>query len=216
MGDDVSPYPARITVLAGVNGSGKSSIMGELLLRNNAFYFNPDTFARQLMKLDKRIDLAEANSRAWHYGKDKLIESIANKSDFAFETTLGAGTIPNLLRGASVAGLRVTMWYCGLKSPELNIRRVAARVSRGGHDIPEEKIRERWQGSRENLVNLIPFLEELKVYDNSTEASEATGFAPAPELLLHFKNRAILYRNPDIPDWAKPIIAKAMLTAGEI
>ena len=115
-----------------------------------------------------------------------------------------------------MAGLRVTLWYCGLENPELNIRRVAARVSKGGHDIPEAKIRARGQSSRANLVNLIPFLEELKVWDNSTEAGETTGFAPAPVLLLHFKNRAVLYRNPSIPDWAKPIVAKAMLTAGEI
>lgn len=203
--------PGRITVLAGVNGSGKSSLMGALLLRKRVNYFNPDVFARQLMVLDPRLGLAEANSAAWNYGREQLEAAIAKNAYYAFETTLGAKTIPLLLRQAAQSGLDVVMWYCGLESAELNIRRVAARVAKGGHDIPEEKIRSRWNTSRQNLIDLLPFLSELKVFDNSAEATEATGFSPAPVLLLHVKAGRIVFRIPDPPEWAKPAIAAAIL-----
>ncbi len=208
--------PTRITVLAGVNGSGKSSLMGELLLEKGVNYFNPDVFTRQLNKLDPSLSLEEANGAAWNFGKEQLEAAIAKKTTYAFETTLGANTIPRLLSEAAMAGLEVVMWYCGLESPELNLRRVAARVAKGGHDIPEEKIRARWNSSRENLIRLLPLLAEVKVFDNSVEASEETGFAPSPVLLLHIKGGRILYRVTEPPEWAKSIIVAALVNAREI
>ena len=50
----------------------------------------------------------------------------------------------------------VAIWFCGLHSVELHMQRVAARVSRGGHDIPADKIRARYDSSRENLLALLP------------------------------------------------------------
>jgi len=207
---------ARITVLAGVNGSGKSSLMGELLIDRGANYFNPDACARQLRKLDSSLSLDDANSAAWKMGRDQLVKAITTKASYAFETTLGANTMPRLLKEASQNGLEVVMWYCGLESLELNIKRVAIRVAGGGHDIPESKIRERWDSCRENLVTLLPFLAELKLYDNSAEATEETGFAPSPILLLHVKRGKIISHIKTVPDWAKPIIMAAMLNAGLI
>lgn len=211
------PAPtARITVVAGVNGSGKSSLMGALLLDKGVNYFNPDIFSRQLRKLDPDLTVAEANSMAWIFGKEQLEAAIAGKMDYVFETTLGATTIPRLLKEAAQAGLEVVVWYCGLESPELNFRRVAARVAKGGHDIPRDKILARWVSSRENLIRLLPFLSELKVFDNSVEASAATGFAPSPLLLLHLKAGKILHRSPAPPDWAKPIVVAALVNAREV
>ena len=205
--------PARITVLAGVNGSGKSSLMGEHLLAKGVNYFNPDVCTRQLMKLDPRMTLEEANSAAWKMGRDQLIKAISTKASYAFETTLGASTMPRLLKEASQAGLEVAMWYCGLESPELNMQRVASRVAKGGHDIPENKIRARWDSSRENLIRLLPFLTELKLFDNSAEATEETGFAPSPIMLLHIQRGKLIYQIKKVPDWAKPIILAAMVNA---
>lgn len=208
--------PARITVLAGVNGSGKSSLMGELLLEKGVNSFNPDVFTRQLLKLDPSLGHEQANSLAWTFGKERLEAAIAKRASYAFETTLGANTIPRLLKEVAQAGLEVVLWYCGLESPELNLRRVAIRASKGGHDIPEEKIRARWVSSRENLIRLLPFLAEVKVFDNSVEATEATGFAPSPVLLFHLKAGRILHRAPEPPEWVKPIILAALVNAGEI
>jgi predicted ABC-type ATPase len=128
-----------------------------------------------------------------------------------FETTLGANTIPRLLAHAARQGMAVKMFFVGLASVEHHLRRVAARVADGGHDIPEAKVRQRWENSRLNLLGLLPHLAELMVWDNSAEADLSTG-APAPVLLLHVRaGKIVAPKNLSAtPDWAKPIVAAAL------
>src|SRR5207237_6612108 len=102
------------------------------------------------------VTSTEANSAAWHQGKRLLERAIAEGVDFAFETTLGGHTIPALLWKALAAGIEVRLWYVGLRSPELHIARVRARVARGGHDSPEDRIRERYDQRRRDLIELMP------------------------------------------------------------
>ena len=205
----------RIYVLAGVNGAGKSSVGGAVFLD----YYNPDEAARELRDAHPDLTLAEANALAWQKGREMLERAIRERSDFVFETTLGGNTIPRLLGQAAESGIEVSIWYVGLKSPELHIERVAARVRRGGHFIPEETIRLRFERSRLNLIHLLPYLTDLRVYDNSDPADPETGNAPAPRLVLHLKKGTILVPRPEdlpkTPEWAKPIVAAALgLTSG--
>jgi predicted ABC-type ATPase len=204
----------RIYVLAGVNGAGKSSIAGAAFDAGGGEYFNPDTAARRIRKADPSLGQVEANSAAWHLGKRLLQRAIAERLDFAFETTLGGRTITALLGRAASDGFEVRIWYVGLSRPELHIARVRARVARGGHDIPEARIRERYDASRLNLIRLLPRLGELWVYDNSEDADPGAGMAPEPRLVLHRRRGAIL-RPRDLrltPGWAKAIVAAAMRT----
>lgn len=66
------------------------------------------------------------------------------------------------------------------------------RVKKGGHDIPEADIRRRYEHSRLNLIDLLPFLAALRVYDNSADADPAKGRAPEPVLALHMERGRIL------------------------
>ena len=200
----------EILVLAGTNGAGKSTVAGEALRRGGANYLNPDEITRQLLAANPALPEAEANALAWTEGKRRLELAIATRSNFAFETTLGGNTIPALLHKACDAGIPVRMWYCALASVELHIARVRARVKKGGHDIPIEKIRQRYDDSREHLVDLMPKLAELYVYDNSADAT--AGAAPSPMLVLHMLNRRIIRSAPieATPDWAKPIVMTAL------
>lgn len=158
------------------------------------------------------LEQAEANGAAWHQGRRLLERAIAERLDFAFETTLGGSTLTRLLAAAADRGAEVHVLYIGLSSPELHLSRVRARVRAGGHGIPEEHIRRRYEHSRLNLIHLLPKLASLRVYDNSTEADPAKGRVPEPVLVLHLEKGKI--RNPDdlsrSPDWAKPIVAVAL------
>ena len=206
---EAAPGPrGTITVLAGINGAGKSSVAGAYIRQAGGDYYNPDEFTRSLLHQDPGLDPAEANSLAWTRGKELLERTIAEGGDFVFETTLGANTIPRLLAGAAREGMAVKMFFVGLASVEHHLRRVAARVAEGGHDIPEARIRERWQNSRFNLLHLLPHLAELMVWDNSAEAKNT----PAPVLLLHLKGvKIIAPKNlAATPEWAKPIVAAAL------
>ncbi len=201
-----------IYVLAGVNGTGKSSIGEGIFNGEGSVVFNPDTIAAKIRALHPDISLTLANAHAWQIGKSLLEQAIEERKDYRFETTLGGRTIAQLLQQAACGGHRLHLWFCGLESPELHLQRVRARVARGGHDIPEAKIRERWTGSRENLIRLLPHIHHLRVYDNSVEADPAQGVPPRPVLLLEMKQRRItapadLFR---APDWAQPIVAAAI------
>ena len=201
-----------IHVLAGVNGAGKSSIGESEFNRKGSPVFNPDAIARQIRTLHPDIDLTLANAHAWQIGKSLLEQAIAEGRDYRFETTLGGRTIAQLLERAAQSGHRLHVWFCGLASAELHLRRVRSRVAHGGHDIPEQKIRERWTGSRENLIRLLPLIDHLRLYDNSHEADPAEGRQPQPVLLLEMKRRKIT-APADLsgaPDWAQPIIAAAI------
>lgn len=203
---------ATILVLAGVNGAGKSSIGGEFAQMPGTFFYNPDTIAARIRGLHPDISATLANAHAWQIGKSLLEGAIDAGRDYRFETTLGGRTITELLVKASRAGHRVHVWFCGLASPELHIERVRRRVACGGHDIPQEKIHERWRNSRENLIRLLPHIHHLRVYDNSHEADPAAGERPQPVLLLETRD-GLITAPEDLsgaPEWAQPIIGAAL------
>lgn len=202
----------RIHVLAGVNGAGKSSIGGATVRHFGGEYFNPDEAAHAFRKKDPTLTQVAANGAAWRQGVRLLKRAIEARLDFTFETTLGGNTITGLLANAAEHGIELHVWYVGLSSPELDIKRVQARVSRGGHDIPEHDIYRRYEHSRLNLIALLPHLTALHVYDNSADADPAAGRTPKPVPVLHMERGRIL-GPPDLastPNWAKPIVAAAL------
>jgi predicted ABC-type ATPase len=206
--------PAQIFVLAGVNGAGKSSIGGEMLRKMGVANHNPDAHARRIRELAPNVGIDQANAQAWTFGRNALESAIRAGSNFAFETTLGGSSITETLIAGAKAGAQVHVWYVGLSTPELHIRRVKARVRQGGHDIPEDMIRARFDSSRANLIRLIPHLQFLRVFDNSAEAQLETGRQPAPLLLLQMtrsngKAQAQVFNAGQMPQWAKPIVTAA-------
>jgi predicted ABC-type ATPase len=202
-------------VLAGTNGAGKSSLGGAMFRESGADYFNPDEAALRLRSANPGMAQEEANSAAWRQGKRLLERAISERLNFAFETTLGGHTIAGLLRQALSEKIEVRIWYVGLATPELHIARVRSRVAAGGHDIPEARIRERYEKSVLNLVDLMPKLTELRVYDNSEEGDPRRGLAPRPRLLLHMNHGKIVdsCELTRTPEWAKPILVTAMKLA---
>jgi len=203
-----------IFVLAGVNGAGKSSVGGHLLTDFDLTWYNPDSFARELIQ-SSGVTQEEANSQAWEYGRAQLENAIHKKLNFAFETTLGANTIPNMLLEATKTH-NVIVWFCGLCSLEQHISRVEKRVANGGHPIPEKKIHERWVNSRINLIKLMPHLTYIQVFDNSQEVADHEDI-PAPALILEMHDGKLLFPPMqdtktllNTPDWAKPILQAAI------
>jgi predicted ABC-type ATPase len=183
-----------------------------MFLAKGVEYFNPDTAAREIASRNPGISQVEANSAAWQEGKRLLERAIAEKLDFAFETTLGGRTIAGLLEKALAEEMEVRISYVGLASVELHIARVKSRVEQGGHAIPDERIRERYVQSRLNVIRLLPKLSELLLYDNSVEADPSAGETPQPKLLLHMvRGKMIRSCDPfEVPEWAKPIVAAAI------
>ena len=201
-------------VLAGVNGAGKSSIGGHLLTRAGLTWFNPDAFARELIDTTG-CDQESASAHAWAEGVRRLDDAGAKGQSYAFETTLGGRTIAAKIQAAARTH-DVIIWFCGLDSPEHHLRRVQARVSQGGHDIPEAKIRARYPQALRNLIALMPHLAHLGVYDNSTEAAIGRPI-PDPRLVLELAAGRLVSPAADdraaleqTPNWAKALVEAAL------
>ena len=203
---------SQIYVLAGVNGAGKSSVGGAMFAKVGQEFFNPDVVAREARQESPEISQEEANAKAWEEGRRLLEMSLIERRDFAFETTLGGNTMTELLEKAATAGIDVHIWYVGLETVELHIERVRVRVAHGGHDIPEMKIRQRYDRSRLNLLRLLPRLTELRLFDNTAESDALMHRWPEPKLLLQWHRGRIVrkYKLRHMPEWAKPILQAAI------
>lgn len=205
----------ELLVLAGVNGAGKSSVAGAYVRASGGSYFNPDEATQQIRTANPGMTEADANALAWQQNVAQLKDAIANRTDYAFETTLGGNTILDIILRAAGAGFTVRIWYLGLAGIELHLTRIAARVAAGGHAIPPEKVRARYRTSLVNLIGMMPDVAELVVYDNSADADPRTGRSPQPRRVLHLERGAGV-RFPlsaedaaQTPEWAKPLVAAA-------
>lgn len=150
----------EITVFAGPNGSGKSTIT-ELLRPLHVTYINADDIKRILDCSD--LEAAEiAQSQ-----REKCIEK---KQDFCFETVLSTDRNLRLLKRAKDEGFFIRCYYILTADPQINIARVASRVSAGGHGVPEDKIISRYDKALDLVRRLIPICDVCHIYDNSENA----------------------------------------------
>ena len=197
-----------ITVITGVNGAGKSSIAGAFIRDQGGDYFNPDEVAGALIENDRSLPLAQANAHAWRVGFDQLVQAIDDDANFILETTLGGTAITKELHRAIDLGRQVRILYVGLYSPELHIERVGARVARGGHNIPPEKIHERWKNSVRNVIGLIPRCHAVRVFDNSSPLDPN---GPRAMCLFSLLDDAFdVDPTDDMPAWAEPLAGVAL------
>lgn len=206
----------QIFVLAGCNGAGKSSIGGKAFQAAGIPYFDPDLAAREAIVVasaqGRPMTQGEANAWAWNEGVARLRRAIAERGNYALETTLGGDTIVGLLLEAADAGIAVNVWFVGLDSVQLHIARVQQRVAGGGHDIPRADIERRYVLGRLNLIRLLPKLRQALVYDNSAPAHIDAPARVEPRLLLRMVDGRITGPSDlsRTPGWAKPIVAAAL------
>ncbi len=162
---DDSVMSSTICIIGGCNGAGKSTLARELLPRLGIGRFlNADLIAKGLSPM--RPDLA-----AFAAGR-RLIEEarslIAAGGSFAIESTLSGKTYVKLLRAAKATGFRFVLHYILIGSARQAVERVRLRVLAGGHHVPEDDIRRRYERSRRHfLEDYLPLADEWGVWDNA-------------------------------------------------
>lgn len=157
---------SRLYIISGCNGAGKTTASYTLLpdLLNLHTFVNADEIADELSPQNPEKEMIRA-SRLMVERMDQLI---AKGDDFAVETTLATRSLANTVIAAKNKGYMVGIFYFWLKNPELAIRRVAIRVSSGGHDIPTETIvRRYWQGMKNLREIYLPLCNYWVLIDNS-------------------------------------------------
>jgi predicted ABC-type ATPase len=155
-----------VVVIGGPNGAGKTTAAASLLPRGLQIrdFVNADAIASGLSAFaPERVAI-----QAGRIMLGRLAELARKRESFAFETTLASRSFAPFLRRLQGDGYRVHVIYIWLRRPELAVRRVAERVRRGGHDIPEEVIRRRYRSGLENFIRLFrPLADEWILCDNS-------------------------------------------------
>jgi len=159
----------NLHVIGGANGAGKTTTALKLLpgFLDCYEYVNADSIAQGLSPFKPESVAIQAGRLMLK----RLHDLAASHVDFAFETTLASRSFVSFFRKCQSGGYQVNLIYLWLESVELAIERVRERVAAGGHDIPEDVIRRRYDAGRENFYRLyLPLASEWVAYDNSGEA----------------------------------------------
>lgn len=196
----VSEHRPVLIVIAGPNGSGKTSVTSKILHHEwleDSEYINPDNVARDIYG---DWNNHESIIKAANYCNEWRERCLKEKKSHIFETVMSADDKVDYILRAKEAGFFVRLFFVSTESPTINAKRVAKRVIEGGHDVPIPKIISRYDKSIGNCAALAPYVDRLYVYDNSVEDADAS-------LLFRLTEGAVAKRYvEEIPDWAKPIL----------
>lgn len=166
----LSPSKTKPTcvVIAGPNGAGKTTFARRFLPSEASVlnFVNADLIAAGLSPIRPELAAIEA-ARLFLAEIDRLAQA---RADFAFESTLAGRKHASRLRAWKRAGYEIQIIFLKLDSPELALRRIAARVRQGGHDIPHRDVLRRFQRSWHNFLGTYRGLaDSWSIYDNSSE-----------------------------------------------
>lgn len=156
----------QVYIIAGPNGSGKTTFASKFLpnYADCPSFINADTIARGLSGFSPDAVALKA-------GRILLeqIESYASRNvDFAFETTLSGINYLARLKSLKKRGYAIHLFFLWIPDVRLSLARIASRVKRGGHDIPEKVVRRRFHKGIENLFrDYRSALDSWILFDNS-------------------------------------------------
>ena len=156
----------RMYIISGCNGSGKTTASYMLLpeLLDCSEFVNSDEFAKSLAPFHPETAYITAS----RYMLKKLRYLFTRREDFCIETTLATRSLLKTVRMAQDQGYFVTVVYLWLRDPEIAVRRVAARVEAGGHDVAPDVIRRRYYTGLEYFFDLYsPVCDKWMLVDNS-------------------------------------------------
>ena len=156
----------RCIVIAGPNGAGKTTFARSYLpnAAGVVHFINADLIAGGLSPLDPRLAAVAAGRLVL----SEMKRLAAAHVDFAFESTLSGLGYVRHLQSWKAAGYRVEIVYLRLASPKVALRRVAARVRQGGHNVPREDVERRFVRGWQNFEQAYrPLADAWAVYDNS-------------------------------------------------
>ncbi len=153
---DISELPsssvAKAFIIAGPNGAGKTTFAREFLPTEGECltFINADLIAAGLSPFRPEQKAFEAS----YLMLEQVRQSVTKHEDFAIETTLAGRSYLRMIPQWQKAGYQVRLLFLGLPSVDLAIERVRQRVVQGGHDIPEEDIRRRFERGLVNFQTL--------------------------------------------------------------
>lgn len=189
-----------LIVIAGPNGSGKTTVTSEVLESEwleDALYINPDIIAQEKFG---DWNSKEAVLSAANYCAQLREECLLENRSLIFETVMSSADKLDFIRRAKEKGYFIRIFFISTSSPAINAYRIARRVMKGGHDVPINKIISRYIKSIANCAEIASVVDRLYVYDNSIE-----DVAARPLFRLRDGEIGKLYVHT-LPEWAVNIL----------
>lgn len=153
-----------LIIIGGANGSGKTTVAREFVALENFAYLGADEIARELNPQQPEkvaIEAARLFSR-------KFGELLERKESFIVESTLSGLSLRKWIERARGFDYEVEILFVYLSSPELCVQRVAARVAKGGHHVPEADIKRRFARANANFWRVYKNLADVwSLFDNA-------------------------------------------------
>lgn len=190
----------ELIVIAGPNGSGKTSVTQKFLHHEWAegtIYINPDEVAKEKFG---DWNSKEAVLNAANYCTEWREQCLKDGISFVFETVFSAVDKIEFILRAKQAGFFIRLFFIATSNPAINASRIAHRVMKGGHDVPITKIISRYYKSIENCKIVASIVDRLYIYDNSIDNEDAKPLFRLSNGVMGKK-----YIN-DIPKWAQYLL----------
>jgi predicted ABC-type ATPase len=181
-------------MVAGPNGSGKSSLYGNTDIEafdQSVWIINPDLLTQRIQRVEN-LSLRQANLQAVTRIEAWLEASIQAHQTVGVETVLSTDKYRRLVRAAKKRSFDFRLIFVMLESPEMNVQRVRLRVSKGGHDVPEAKIRERWTKSLQQLPWFLEQADQAAIFDNSGSVPQLVGQKQRGKIAIDLRAPAAL------------------------
>jgi predicted ABC-type ATPase len=162
-----------------------------LQAHNLAEDFSSQCFADNKLFFNGFLPNSYHASAICNYIRDQLLLS---RQSFSFETVMSHESKIHFLRDAQKMGYRTYLYFVATETPDINVVRVQERVEKGGHPVPEDKIRSRYERSINLLYDAIGFANRAYIFDNSHEQHE-------PILIAEYNGKELIARVDAIPYW---------------
>lgn len=164
-------------IVAGPNGSGKSSVYANTDLEwggRSVWIVNPDLLAARISEVEGQ-PLPAANLTAVQRIEAWAGTSIDVHKTIGVETVLSTDKYRRLVEAAKARGFVVWLFYVILDSPERSIERIKLRVAKGGHHVPDDRVRKRYKGSLNQLPWFLEQADQAWIWDNSGASPRQIG-----------------------------------------
>ena len=183
--------------LAGPNGAGKSTFYRDYLQPLGLPFINADEMARRLRESVLPREAQDVERLAFQVTEKQRSSLLAGRLSFCTETVFSdpKGAKLEFLEKARSLGYRSFLVFIGLSPPALSVARVVQRVEMGGHDVPDEKLRDRYPRTLANLRKAIPIVDEAFLFDNSSDRDPF-------RIVLIYLSGTVIRRVEPLPAWA--------------